>query len=79
MNILALVVNVVWVVVFCAFFFKEDAKQSSDYLYLAVLIPAVLSIAALARARDSYNWLALYLKRKAVEERLRIRTLEERE
>ena len=77
MRWLALVANVVWILAFSYMWLGENNDSVEDYLWLLVLVPAILSVVALLRLPRTEGWLSLYFKRKAAEERAKIRDIEE--
>lgn len=79
LRIVAVLLNIGWLVFFCYLFVNEGPNRSDDW-WVVIIVMATLGINLLALARpwplESDSWLGLWLKRKRLEERKRIKDLE---
>ena len=78
MRILAIILNVVLLVVSGFLIADEMSRpEGRDYILAALFLgtPVVTLICLLSRRESSNGWLALFLQRKALEERRKIEDL----
>ena len=78
MRILAITFNVVLIMTMAALLIDDGIPRRADDILLVALVTAapILSLLALTVASSREDWLGLYVRRKALEERRRIEALE---
>ena len=76
MRIIAILLNVLWLVSFIGFIVDEGMPVDSfeRIIALLMLITPIINIFVILRKRS--EWLTLYLKRRALEEQKKIEDLE---
>jgi hypothetical protein len=76
MRIVAIILNFILLVFFAYIVLRRglpSGRETFDWMFIALINAVPLcNLFVLLRHRDSNNWLALYFKRKSLEEKKRI-------
>jgi hypothetical protein len=78
MKIFAIIVNSIWlgVVIWSFAINDKETKQATDiWIFVAVIATLILNIVAFFAGSGLDNWVSLFLRRKALEEKKKIEAL----